>query len=132
MTAILHSDVRFIRARPGLAARMALVVLFWGAAALLVVSTQPLIEGFSTAAKVGAIVVAAWAYMRFAARNARIDHALYVGLAWLTLDIVAEIATTSTLGRGWFELIGSPARPLLRDLLLGTWIGAPALFSRYE
>jgi hypothetical protein len=61
---------------------------------------------------------------------ASLDRALIAGAMWLLLDIVAEAAVAAHLGRGWFELIGSPAVPLLRTWLLVTWIAAPALFAR--
>ena len=43
---------------------------------------------------------------------------------------VVEVFEASTKGRGWFDLIGSPAHPLIRTVLLIAWVGAPALFVR--
>ena len=55
-----------------------------------------------------------------------------VGIAWLILAIVAEIAISSRLGHGWYALIGTPDHPLLRNLFLFVWVFAPALFARRE
>jgi hypothetical protein len=66
------------------------------------------------------------------AREAGITHALGVGIAWLVLSIATEIALTTRVGHGWFTLLGSPDRPLLRNVLLFVWIFAPALFARRE
>ncbi len=119
---------------PRVAARGAMVVLFWIAAALMVFSAHQVVEPMSAAAgvtlKIVAIVAVAFAYVRVAARTATLEHALGVGVAWLALDIVAEVVTASMVGHSWFELIGSPAKPALRDLMLVTWIVAPAIFAR--
>jgi len=101
-----------------------LVVFFWLLAAL------PMIVASTAAMKIGTIVVVAWLYVRFGTRHCTVDQALLVGLTWLLLDIAAEIATTRYLGHGWFDLIGSPAHHGWRDVLLLTWIGAPALFAK--
>jgi hypothetical protein len=74
----------------------------------------------------------AYAYTRFAAREAGASHALYVGVAWLTLSIAAEVAMAVRTGHGWFTLLGSPDRPLLRHILLFAWIFAPVMFARRE
>lgn len=111
---------------PRVAARGVVVVVFWIAAALLVIAAA------GVTLKIVAVVGAAFAYMRLATRTATIEHALGVGVAWLVLDIVAEVVTASMVGHGWFELIGSPAKPALRDLMLVIWIVAPAVFARYR
>ena len=111
---------------PRVAARGAVVVLFWIAAALLVLSAA------GVTLKIIAIVAVAFAYVRLTARRATLEHALAVGVAWLVFDIVAEVVTASVVGHGWFELIGSPAKPALRDLMLVTWIVAPSIFARYR
>jgi len=36
------------------------------------------------------------------------------------------------LGRGWYAVLGSPARPLLRNIFFFVWIFSPALFARRE
>ena len=113
-----------------------LVLLFWLAAAVLVVAAQveidPLAPTGGTAAAIGALFATAWAYSRFVARHAGITHALGVGIAWLVLSIVAEIALGTRLGQGWFTLLGSPDRPLLRNVFLFAWIFAPAFYARHE
>ena len=81
-----------------------------------------------TAPVIAVIVLTAWLYVRLTAPECTVDQALIVGIVWLLLDIGAEIAITTYLGRRWSDLIGSPASPALRDLLLFTWIGAPAMF----
>jgi hypothetical protein len=109
-------------------------VLLWAAAAVLVLAANYEIESISPAldgaAKVGAIVLAAWAYVRLCAPHATLEHAVVVGVAWLVFAVVVEVFEASTTGRGWFDLIGSPAHPALRALLLVAWVGAPALFVR--
>lgn len=99
------------------------VVLFWAAAAALVLASH------SEAVKIGAIVIVAFSYIRVM-REATLEHAFLVGVAWLVFAIVAEVFEAFTTGRGWFDLLGSPAHPLLRVALLLAWIGAPALFVR--
>ena len=117
-------------------ARATSVVLFWGLGAILTVAahlaTVPMTPRVAVAAKLGAIFVAAYAYMRLAARNAPVEHALVVGVSWLALGIVTEIVMAAAGGHGWFELLGSPEKPMLRDVLLFAWIVAPALFARQE
>jgi hypothetical protein len=111
-----------------------MVLLFWGVAALLVLETHRTLGETSivmaSTSKVIAIVVVAFAYMRLVPREPTLDHALSVGVAWLFFDIVAEMTTARVVGHGWYELIGSPAVGWLRNLIMVTWIGAPALFAR--
>lgn len=113
-----------------------LVFLFWLAAGVLVatchVELDRLSPSGSAVAIIAAIVGAAWAYTHFCARCAGISHALGVGIAWLVLAIVTEIALTNRTGHGWYALLGTPNRPLLRNLFLFVWIFAPALFARRE
>jgi hypothetical protein len=112
------------------------VALFWALAAALVIvahlELDPLSAAGGAAATIGAIVVAGYGYIRLSARNGGVSHALAVGSTWLALSIVAEMAITSRVGHGWFTLIGSPDRPLLRNVFLFVWIFAPALFARGE
>ena len=81
---------------------------------------------------VGAVFAVAYCYTRFCARNAGISHALGVGTAWLVMAIVAEMTMSAWLGHGWYALLGSPDRPLLRNVSLFVWIFAPALFAHGE
>jgi hypothetical protein len=46
--------------------------------------------------------------------------------------IVTEIAGTMRLGHGWYAVLGSPERPLLRNIFFFVWIFAPAIFARRE
>jgi hypothetical protein len=109
-----------------------LVLLFWGVAVLLVIAAHVTLDPISTVAcivaKTVALLAVAFAYMKFAAREATIDHALFVGATWLVLAIVMEIAMTSHAGHGWFELIGPPTSAL-RNLLMFAWILGPAIFA---
>jgi hypothetical protein len=117
----------------GLISTMAIVLLSWCAAAVLVVSAGRELNPASPAvavAKVGAIIIVAFVYMKFATREVSLDHALFVGVIWLSLVIIAELAMSAHLRHGWFELMGSPARAVLRNLLLVTWMAAPSLFAR--
>jgi uncharacterized membrane protein len=111
-----------------------LVVLFWIAAAIVVatvhIELEPLSATGGAVATIAAIVVAAFCYTRFCARQAGISHALGVGVVWLVLAIVTEMALTSVLGREWYDLIGTPGHPLLRNVFLFLWIFAPSLFAR--
>lgn len=102
-------------------------VLFWLLAAALAAT-----GGGRAAVVIPAIAGAAYAYTRLCAKQAGVAHALGVGIAWLVLAIVAEIVISGLLGRGWYALIGSPERPLLRNILLFVWVFAPALFAQRE
>lgn len=114
-------------------ARGALAIVFWSIAALLVAFTHQWLDATSpeasVAVEVGAIVAMAAAYIRFAAPDATLDHALFVGTTWVLLAIIAEIAMTASSGRQWFALLGSPAHGGLRCVLLIAWVIAPALFA---
>ena len=121
---------------PRRAARGATVVLCWVAAALLVLAAHQIVDPISmvaaAAAKVAVIIIVAFACVRLTARDAALDQALAVGVTWLLFDIVAELLAARALGHGWYELIGSPGAPWLRNLLMVTWLGAPAIFVRYR
>jgi hypothetical protein len=133
MSTMTHSVLRFPESRHSYAVTAATVVLFWAAAATAVVAVHltldPVSQWGAVAVKAGTIVIGGWMYVRLTARRCTIDHALLVGLVWLLLDIGVEIVTSRHLGKGWFDLIGTPRRPAFRDLLLLTWIAAPALFA---
>jgi hypothetical protein len=106
------------------ALKIGMALLSWSIAALIVIRIS------ADAEKIGAIVILAFVYMRFITRDVTLDHALMVGVLWLTLDVVAEMATTSYPHHAWFGLMGLPQHAAIRNLLLITWIGAPALFAR--
>ena len=135
MSTMTHSTLRFAAGRHSVLARGALVVFFWALAATIAIAAHASLDSMTTAGavvvKIAAIVLVAWMYVRLTARNCTVDHALLVGITWLLLDIGAEIATTTYLGRGWFDLIGPPAKHAIRDVLLLTWTAAPALFARF-
>ena len=99
-------------------------VLSWVAAALLVALVP------YAAAKIAIIVVVAGAYMIFGARHATIHHALAVGATWLVLAVIVEVAASTHIHHAWFALLGTPAHPAVRVVLLVTWVAAPALFAR--
>jgi hypothetical protein len=79
-------------------------------------------------AKVAVILTAAFAYM--ATRRHTLHHALAVGATWLVLAVVVELAMSAHLHRPWSDLLGAPAHPATRLLLLISWVAAPALFAR--
>jgi len=112
---------------------MAMVVLFWIIAALIVAWAEGTLGHASpvacVAVKTCAIVMVAFMYMRLAAIEVSLDHALLVGVTWLLLAMVAEIVETQHLRHEWFELLGSPDSAL-RNVLMIAWIVAPALFAR--
>jgi uncharacterized membrane protein YgdD (TMEM256/DUF423 family) len=134
MSTMAHSVVRFPESRHSYAVTAATVVMFWAVAASAVVAVHLTLDSVSqwgaVAVKAGTIVIGGWLYVRLTARRCTMDHALLVGLVWLLLDIGAEIATSHYLGKGWFNLIGTPRQPAVRDLLLLLWIVAPAFFAR--
>ncbi len=114
------------------ATAVVVVVLFWSAAAGMVFAIErtfghsPIV---STVLKAAAIIAIAFAYMRFAAPEATLDHALFVGVVWLLLAIAGEMSMTVALHRGWYALLGSPSSAL-RNVVMFAWIVAPALFAR--
>jgi hypothetical protein len=112
---------------------VAMLALFWAGAAAMVVLTDQIVGSgspvVSTILKVMAIVVAAFVYMRLAAQEATLDHALFGGVVWLFLAIAGEIAMTMLFHRGWYLLLGSPASAL-RNVVMFAWVIAPALFAR--
>lgn len=116
------------------ATTIALAFLFWLAAAVLVATAHIEIDSRSASggvvAAIGAVLASAYCYTRFCSRCGGISHALGVGTAWLALAIAAEIAMTARLGHGWYALLGSPARPLMRNVFLFVWAFAPALFAQ--
>jgi hypothetical protein len=103
-------------------------LLFWLVAAVLVAASHAALDRSSIAAgtfvEIVSIVAAAFGYMRFAARDATVDHAFGVGIAWLLLSVLSELALAS------HALLGSPARPVIRNVFLFVWIFSPALFAR--
>ena len=125
---------RFSHRKHHLVITGALIVLFWAAAALLVLAAHQEIDSISprvgVVVKLAAIIVIGFAYMALTARDATVDHALLVGTLWLLLAIIAEVVATAHFGHPWFELLGAPTKPLYRCFLMFAWVAAPALFAR--
>lgn len=113
-----------------------LVSLFWLIAAVLVAAIHAVLDPLSTwgsaIVTIPAIAAVACSYTHWCARTAGISHALGVGIAWLALAVIAELVVTARLGHGWYGLLTSPARPLLRNIDFFVWIFAPSLFARRE
>lgn len=110
------------------------VTAFWLAGAILVATSHIELDRRSTsgtaAAALLSIALVSWAYTALCAPNAGASHAMAVGITWLTLAIVTEIAVTTRLGHAWYGLLGRPEHPFLRNLFLFAWIFTPVLFAR--
>lgn len=136
MTTMIQPAASSVETRHHPIATALLVVLSWAASAIVVASAHieldPVSPWGGAVATIAAIVIGAYGYTRFCARQADITYALGVGIAWLVLSIVTEITVTTRLGHGWYALIGTPDRPLLRNVFLFVWIFAPVLFARRE
>jgi hypothetical protein len=136
MTANAQPTTRFSETRHRIATTAALVLLFWIAAAGVAGAAHAILEpvspGGGAVATIAAIVVAAYCYTRFCARQAGISHALGVGIAWLLLGIATELVMAIRFHGGWYAVLGSPDRPLLRNIIFFVWIFSPALFARRE
>ncbi len=121
------------RAPIRLARHATVALLLWAATAVAVLLVQrelaSLLPALIVAAKSFLIAMAGFAYVRLT-RDCSIDHALAVGACWLTLGIATEVLVSTSARHTWFTLLGSPARPYLRDVLLFSWVAAPALFAR--
>jgi hypothetical protein len=130
------SHARFAESHHGPATTAALVTLFWIAAAAVAGAAQtklePLWPAGAAAVSIGAVLLAAYCYTRFCALCAGISHALGVGIAWLALGITTELVMAARLGHEWNAVLGSPDRPLLRNVFFFVWIFAPTLFARRE
>lgn len=105
-----------------MARRIALVLLFWLIAAVLVLATQSLVMQSL------AIVAVAFAYMWIV--KADLHHALGVGVAWLVLGIIAELIAAAVTGHNRFALLGPPQHLGLHYALLFLWVASPAFFVR--
>jgi hypothetical protein len=102
-----------------MAMRAVYVLLVWLIAAAIVTATRGMLP-----LQIAVILAAGLGYTRFTARNASVQHGLGVGVIWATLCIVAEIGLN-------VPLLGGPgAHQAFRNLLLLTWIAAPALMAR--
>jgi hypothetical protein len=127
-------SVQPVHARASGVRTAVMVIVFWILAAALVVAVHRNIDGASRIggriACAAAVVAAAGAYVKLGASRATIDHALLVGVTWLVLAIVAEIASTS-LAAHRLDLLSRAAPPWFGDLMLFLWIAAPAFFVRH-
>ena len=136
MTTMTHRAASFADSHRHPGITPVLVTLFWLAAAAVVgmahVEIDPLSVAAGSIVAIGAVFVGSYCYTRWCAPQAGVTHALGVGIAWLVLAIATEIAMTSHLGRGWYDLIGTPDRPLLRNVFLFVWVFAPAFFAHRE
>ena len=133
MTATTHSPAGVAKPKHGRAFCAALAAASWIAAALLVGIANSELASSPVAAvvvEVLAILIMAAAYMKIAAPEATLDHALFVGTAWVLLAIATELIMTAESGRQWFALLGRPENGGLRCVLLIAWLIAPALFVR--
>ena len=136
MATATHPVGRTSETHHRLSATAGLITVFWLGAAMGAVTAQkeldPISPAGGAAATIVAIVLSACGYTRAFARYAGLSHALAVGMTWLLLGIVAEMTMTAHLGHAWYSILGPPAHPLLRDVLLLVWIFAPAVFARGE
>lgn len=136
MVTMTQSGARFSYRHHHPFTKATLVVMFWAIAAILVVGVHVVIEprSFQGAAvsTVAVMIGTAWLYTKLCAFEAGGTHALGAGIVWLSLSIATEVALASHEGHGWFTLLGSPDRGLLRTVYLFVWIFAPALFARRE
>lgn len=133
MTTMIQPATSFADSRHRPLTSAILVGVFWLAAAAVVGTAHETIDPLSdwggAAASIAAVFVCAYCYTRLCARYAGITHALGVGIAWLVLAIATEVGMTTHLGRGWYDLIGTPDRALLRNVFLFVWVFAPAFFA---
>jgi hypothetical protein len=133
MTATTHSQAGVAKPKHGRAFCAALAGASWIAAALLVAIANSELASSPVAAvviEVVAILIMAAAYIKIAAPEATLDHALFVGTAWVLLAIATELIMTARSGRQWSALLGTPANGGLRCVLLIAWLIAPAVFVR--
>ncbi len=126
--------IRLSKPQRRLATNICLIFAFWIVAAAAVAAAHLFLDtrspGVAAIAAMTAIAVVAFAYMRLAASDVTVDHALAVGISWLVLAVLTEVAVGSWLRHGWFALLGSLQHPLLRNVLLFVWVFAPAIFAR--
>jgi len=134
MTATAHSHTsQLAKPKHRASVRATIATACWMAAALLVGIANSELASTPVAAvvvEVIAIVGLAAAYIRIAAPEATLDHALFIGTTWVLLAIATELIMTARSGRQWFALLGTPANGGLRCVLLIAWLIAPALFVR--
>jgi hypothetical protein len=133
MTTVTHDTPH--RQRHHAASTAAALVLFWLIAAALVLVSQRAVGPQPAAqciAAVVALLLTAAVYMRLIARDGGVTHALGAGITWFVFSMAAEIVMSSRAGHGWFSLLGAPAHPLARNVLMFVWIFAPALFAHRE
>jgi hypothetical protein len=112
------------------------LLAFWSLAAFIVMAASLRLDRISATgsvlAKVAVILLVAFAYMRLGVRHAAFEHALFAGIVWASLSLIAEMVMAIKVQHPWGALIGSPAHDILRDVLLLAWIAAPAVFARRD
>jgi len=113
--------------------------LGWTAAALAVFAVERGAHGALKSLGAGGIalieislIVAAGAVYAWAVRGAAASFVVATGLAWLTLSIVADVVMGSESVDVGYRLLGDPTvvPEVLRDLIIVSWLAAPALFAR--
>ncbi len=107
----------------------------WALAAGLVAGVGPAVAADSGARaallfKLTVILAVSGSLATGPLRRRGLEPTLWTGLAWLALTIVAEVATALLVRHGWCELLGNPDVPWMRNVLMLTWLAAPALFTR--
>lgn len=131
-TSVQPEDV----AQPHLFRRSAQVVVFWVIAAVLAFIGHTVVaqrsRNLGEAFAMLSVFIVAWAYSRTASPDFTVTHAMMVGVTWVVLAVAAEIANGARTGHGWYELMGHPDRPLLRNMMLFVWVFSPAIFARDE
>ena len=112
---------------------VASVVAFWSAAAVVLIEVQRMLgtsPGWALVVKIAVVFAAAFAFMHVSGREATLEESLLAGIAWATLSIATEMFAVTHLGADWHPLLGPVGNAAYRNILLLTWIGAPALFAQ--
>ena len=117
--------------------RLVATVASWVLAAGLVAGLGPVVAlasgaGAALVFKVAAIVAVAGLLAARPLRRHGLQPSPWTGVAWLALTIVAEMVTAMLVHHGWCELLGDPAVRWMRNVLMLSWVGAPALFTRAD
>ena len=122
-----HRELRYATA-------VMLIVACWSIAAVSVFALHQTFSRTSAAgclvAKAAVILMAALTYMRLASRAATVEHALFVGIGWTVLSILAEFLLVTRVRPVSYPLLGGD--DTFRSVLILTWIGAPLLFARRQ
>src|SRR6266498_2491443 len=94
-----QAPLNFAQRKHNGATRAMLVIIFWCIAAVLVTIVHQRTDATSPVAsvtgKVVVIVLIGAAYIRLTAARTTLDHALFVGTAWVLFGIATEITITT-------------------------------------